>query len=188
MRFSVIYSFDIPAGRADPEELEEQAGMIELPEDNSEVQRALPPGLGLFPDDPDDEPTWRDEDGDPVWYKTEGNEQYELAHLEGEWETGRHRKFCAMLTLPQFIQFVEHCGLTAEDVQTMGSLGAPGFGVGWAPAISFHLYTSGYADDYYANAYVTPLCCKPDGSPIRAEGCDERDWERVRTAIIRRFQ
>lgn len=65
-------------------------------------------------------------------------------------------------------------GLVAEDVQTMGSLGAPGFGFGWAPAISFN----GDDEDAILNAYVTPL---PE---VEKEGFDERDWQRVREAVL----
>ena len=35
------------------------------------------------------------------------------------------------------LRYREHCGLAAEDTETMGSMGAPGFDFGWAPAISF---------------------------------------------------
>ena len=72
-----------------------------------------------------------------LWTRTEGDEQYEYSYLEGRWEKGKHRKWAALLTRKQFDAFVEKLGLVAEDVQTMGSLGAPGFGFGWAPAISF---------------------------------------------------
>ena len=88
-----------------------------------------------------------------LWDETEDDDNYEYSYLEGEWENGHHRKWCAILTRDQFTEFVEHCGLFAEDVETMGSLGAPGFGYGWAPAISFN------SDDPAAiqSAYVTPL-------------------------------
>lgn len=69
---------------------------------------------------------------------------------------------------------MQRFGLFAEDVQTMGSIGAPGFGFGWAPAISFR------SDDPDAiqSAYVTPL---PE---VRKESLNERDWERVRDAVL----
>ena len=56
----------------------------------------------------------------------------------------------------------------------MGSLGAPGFGIGWAPAISFR------SDDPCAiqSAYVSPF---PD---TRRESCGEKEWDRVRTAVL----
>lgn len=109
-----------------------------------------------------------------LWDETEGDGQYEYGYLEGRWEEGHHRKWCAVLDRDQFSEFVERCGLLAEDVQTMGSIGAPGFGFGWAPAISFR------SDDPDAiqSAYVTPL---PE---VRKESLDERDWERVRGAVL----
>ena len=88
-----------------------------------------------------------------LWDETEDDDQYEYGYLGGCWENGHHRKWCAVLDREQFNEFIERCGLQAEDLQTMGSLGAPGFGFGWAPAISFT------ADDPDAiqSAYVTPL-------------------------------
>ena len=56
----------------------------------------------------------------------------------------------------------------------MGSLGAPGFGVGWVPAISFN----GDNPDAIQNAYVTPM---PE---TKREKCSERDWQRVRGAVL----
>jgi len=109
-----------------------------------------------------------------LWDETEDDDQYDYGYLEGEWEHGHHRKWCALLNREQFNEFVDHCGLQAEDVETMGSLGAPGFGFGWAPAISFN------SDDPEAiqNAYVTPL---PE---VQKETCGERDWDRVRNAVL----
>jgi hypothetical protein len=109
-----------------------------------------------------------------LWDETEDDDQYEYGYLEGEWENGSHRKFVSVLNREQFNEFVDHCGLFAERTETMGSLGAPGFGYGWAPAISFR------SDDPDAiqNAYVTPI---PE---VERESCDERDWERVRGAVL----
>ena len=53
-------------------------------------------------------------------------------------------------------------------------MGAPGFGFGWAPAISFN----GDSSDAIQNAYVTPLI------EVKRDGCDERDWDRVRGAVL----
>jgi hypothetical protein len=70
---------------------------------------------------------------------------------------GKHRKYCALLTQEQFDDFVAHCDLYAERCRTMGSLGAPGFGFGWSPAVSF------CSDNgIYANAYVTPVGSKAE--------------------------
>ena len=109
-----------------------------------------------------------------LWDQTEDDNSYDYGYLEGEWENGHHRKWCAILTRDQFTEFVEHCGLFAEEVETMGSLGAPGFGYGWAPAISFN------SDDPAAiqSAYATPM---PE---TRRDSCDENDWDRVRGAVL----
>ena len=109
-----------------------------------------------------------------LWSKTEGDEQYEYSYLEGRWEKGKHRKWAALLTRKQFDAFVEKLGLVAEDVQTMGSLGAPGFDFGWSPAISFN----GDDEDAILNAYVTPI---PE---VEKDSYDERDWRRVREAVL----
>ena len=109
-----------------------------------------------------------------LWDETEGDDQFEYGYLEDRWENGHHRKWCGVLTRERFDEFIGRSGLTAEDVQTMGSIGAPGFGFGWAPAISFN----GDDPDAIQNAYVTPL---PE---TRKESLDERDWERVRDAVL----
>jgi hypothetical protein len=90
----------------------------------------------------------------------------------------KHRKLCALLTQRQFDRFVDDLGLQADETETMGSLGAPGFGVGWSPAISF---TSG-GQDIYCNAYVTPI-------PDDEEGYtnDEEGWKKVRSDILERY-
>lgn len=110
-----------------------------------------------------------------LWQETESDDCYEYGYLGDEWgENGHHRKWCGILDRDQFEHFLNETGLFAENVQTMGSIGAPGFGYGWAPAISFR------SDDPDAilSAYVTPL---PE---TRKEGGDERDWDRVRSAVL----
>lgn len=109
-----------------------------------------------------------------LWDQTEGDEQYEYGYLEGCWENGTHRKWCAILDREQFEEFVEHCCLSAESTETMGSIGAPGFGFGWAPAISFLSRDS----DAIHSAYVTPI---PE---TKRESCDDEVWERVRGAML----
>jgi hypothetical protein len=108
-----------------------------------------------------------------LWTRTEGDEQYEYSYLEGRWEKGRHRKWTALLTRRQFDAFVSKLGLYAEDVQTMGSLD----GFGWAPAISFN----GDHEDAFLSAYITPI---PETSK---EGGDERNWKRVRRAVLSEY-
>lgn len=109
-----------------------------------------------------------------AWDETEDDRSFDYGHLEGRWENGQHRKWCALLTRDQFDEFIEHCRLQAEDVETMGSLGAPGFGYEWAPAISF----CGDDPDVIQSAYVTPV---PE---VEREQIGENDWERVKSAVL----
>jgi hypothetical protein len=127
---------------------------VDCPEDEN-IARFAPPDLDL-------------------WDQTEGDERYEYGYLEDRWENGSHRKWCAILDREQFDEFVEQCGLVAESTETMGSLGAPGFGFAWAPAISF----SSHDSDAIQSAYVTPI---PE---VKSESFGERDWERVRVAVL----
>jgi hypothetical protein len=92
------------------------------------------------------------------WQLTEDDSQYDYGYLEGRWSKGKHRKWCAILDREQFEDFLNWTGLMAEDVQTMGSLGAPGCGFGWSPAFSFR----SDADDAIQNAYVTPLATRSE--------------------------
>lgn len=108
-----------------------------------------------------------------LWDQTEGDESFEYDYLEGLWENGSHRKWCAILDREQFDDFVSSSGLYAERTETMGSIGAPGFGFGWAPAISF----TSSDEDAIQSAYVTPI-------PETKRECDDRDWERVRAAVL----
>ena len=113
-----------------------------------------------------------------LWDQTEDDRQYDYPYLEGDWEKGKHRKWCAVLTKAQFVKFVQATGLVAEDVETMGSLGAPGFGFGWAPAISFK---DDGGERAILSAYVTPI---PE---VRKKNGDENDWQRIRRAVLSMF-
>jgi hypothetical protein len=92
------------------------------------------------------------------WEQTEGDEQYDYDHLGGEWRQGKHRKYCGILTQEQFDEFVQELGLHASDIETMGSIGAPGFGPFVVNAVSFDLDS----DEAIANAYVTPCGTKAE--------------------------
>ena len=94
----------------------------------------------------------------------------------------KHRKWCAVLTRKQFDRFVVHVGLFAEDVETMGSLGAPGCGFGLSPAISFRNDDT----DAIQSAYVTPLIEVEAKREITPERSD-KVWNRVRRAMLRTF-
>lgn len=116
-----------------------------------------------------------------VWSMTEHDDkESEYSYLEGRWGKGKHRKWCAVLNRKQFDRFVSEQYLVAQNVETMGSLGAPGCGYGFSPAISF----DGEDDNAVTNAYVTPLPARKNGEPIREEGCSERDWDRIRKAML----
>lgn len=136
MRFSVIYSVDMPH--------------------DVSVRVWAPPGRR-------------------AWQQTEGDEQYDL----DIWDKGKHRKWCGLLTRKQFDAFVDKVGFKMEDVETMGSIGAPACGFGCAPAFSFH--DNSYGDRGYADAYVTPL---PDVEPRDDEAWQDRAWERIRRAML----
>lgn len=91
----------------------------------------------------------------------------------------KHRKWCALLTRKQFDEFIDKVCIHAEDVETMGSLGAPGFGYGLAPAISF----IDHGPEAILSAYVTPI---PDVEPKRelTPERSEQVWRRVRSAVL----
>jgi hypothetical protein len=115
------------------------------------------------------------------WSQTEGDASYELAYIGGRWKRGKHRKYCALLpNEAAFKEFVDYCGLYADDVETMGSLGAPGFGWGLAPAISF----TGDVDGAFLSAYVTPI---PGTKPPKTKAAMARAWKRLRAGIIARY-
>ena len=88
----------------------------------------------------------------------------------------------------EFEQFLSDTGLVSEDVETMGSLGAPGFGMGWAPAISFN------GDSMYEcviqNAYVTPIPMAKTVKDLETYDYEltERDWQRIRDLIVKKYQ
>ena len=109
--------------------------------------------------------------------ETEDDDQYSYGYLEGDWLEGHHRKWCGILNRSQFQEFVDHTGLFAEDIETLGAIGGPGFGIAWAPAISFT------HDDPQAiqSAYVTPI---PE---VQRSEFTQRDWERVRRAVLSLF-
>jgi len=110
-----------------------------------------------------------------LWQMTEGDDQRDFGYLGGEWDKHKHRKYCAILTRKQFDRFITDQCLIAEDVETMGSIGAPGFGFGWAPAISFN----GESSEVLQNAYVTPV---PQVECVN--GFSDRDWDRIRHAVL----
>lgn len=80
-------------------------------------------------------------------------------------------------------QTLDWCGC-----ETMGSLGAPSPGddmcLGLMPAIGFDCHS----DDSIQCAYITPYVCQKDGeTPLRKEGMNDRDWERIYDAFLARY-
>lgn len=106
-----------------------------------------------------------------LWQQTEDDSSSECNDI---WPGCQHRKWAAVLNREQFDEFVEKLSVYADSAETMGSIGAPGLGYGVSPAISF----SSGADDAVMSAYVTPI-------PEVSKKCfDERDWQRVRKAML----
>ena len=70
---------------------------------------------------------------------------------------GRHRKYCGIISEAELVDICWKANLTASRVPTMGSIGAPGFGIGWAPAICMEQEWTGYDDDFSTSMYVTPV-------------------------------
>lgn len=131
-----------------------------------------------------------------LWDLTEGDEQADYDEMG--WT--RHRKWVALLTPAEFVEFVEATYLIAEDHETMGSIGAPGYGVGWAPAIPF---SGDNATGALQDAYVTPnpkglaedyepalredqLSFYPLTDDEKAE-LHERLWQRLREQVLDEF-
>jgi hypothetical protein len=114
------------------------------------------------------------------WYISEEDDQYDYDYLGGNWEKGKHRKFCGELTKEEFTKFVDKIGLYAEDIETMGSLTME---YGYIPAISFN-YEICYMDEPILSAYVTPFPELKRGITLPL---DNRQWERIKKAVIRQY-
>lgn len=71
-------------------------------------------------------------------------------------------------------EFVEHCGVFAEDMETMDSLGALSCGFGLAPAITI----TGDAVETIKSAYVMPL---PETGK---EELTKQVWRRMKRAVL----
>jgi len=100
-------------------------------------------------------------------------------YLGDNWTKSKHRKYVGFLSKAQLRQLCWDMGFRPEETETMGSLTE----YGWLPAISFNAETEYY--DVIGNMYVTPIPQKPNGDDF--EEMDERDWERVRAAVISYF-
>jgi hypothetical protein len=89
-----------------------------------------------------------------------------------------------MLNRQEFDEFIDKVDLHADRTQTLGSIGAPGFGYRRTPAISFENGRSGESVDAWLSAYVTPV---PDFTP-KHRGNDpdweKNCWDRIKAAIL----
>ena len=114
-----------------------------------------------------------------IWQETENSEESDF-----DVPNWKHKKFVAILTPEQFNEFINDMGLYAEDVETMGSLGAPGYGFSWSPAISFN---SENEYDIHQNAYVTPNINKKEGKRLEKLYGKKNIWEPIRQQIIQEY-
>ncbi len=92
-------------------------------------------------------------------------------------EEQKHRKMTGLLTKKQFKSFIDSTGLTAQSVETMGSLTME---FGLIPAISFWDEIDAYSYNVRKDAYITPIL-------EWKETVTERDWERMRKAILNMY-
>lgn len=124
-----------------------------------------------------------DDTTDKTWEEAENNDhefENEDADENVYEETKlRERKWCAILTKEQFTAFVEKVGIFADPTPTMGSIGAPGFGISWTPAVSFRNGHAGENVSAVLSAYVTPI---PSFTP--KNGMRDHWWDRIVKAIL----
>ncbi len=90
-----------------------------------------------------------------------------------------HGKWCGILTYVEFKALLDDTGMDVEEVETLGSLGAPGFDFGCVPAVCFRAPSDEYLGPDWGDdvmAYVTPLITNEQ---VEAWGlCDSDDvWE-----------
>lgn len=119
-----------------------------------------------------------------LFEQTEGDEEYPYDYLEGDWEGGHHAKLVALLDRKQFDEFISSTGLIASHDETGGAIGAPGFGMDWAPAIHFRT-----EDDFTAivGAYVVPIPEVKQTWSKRSEESFNRAWDRIKRAIFNTY-
>ena len=117
--------------------------------------------------------------------QTEDDDSYDYDYLEGPWEGGHHSKWVGVLNQEQFDEFTRATGLHMQDVETMGSLGVPWAFPGVAPAFSF---TGGGGDSVIQDAYVTPLPSFKLENRVDDEEWQNKAWERIKSALLERYQ
>lgn len=85
----------------------------------------------------------------------------------------KHRKYFGELSREQFDKLINRTGVTADSIETGGILSPLGF----LPAISF----GASLNDCIISMYVCPI---PSVAPPRSAEQSERNWQRVRKAIL----
>lgn len=113
---------------------------------------------------------------------SEGDDAREYDYLGGVWERCKHRKWVGVLSQKDFDVLVAQTNLRFEDVETMGSIGAPGFGFQHVPAFSFKV-----DDEYYGacigGAYVTPI---PESDEEMAK-MEQLGWDGVKANLKEKY-
>jgi hypothetical protein len=103
------------------------------------------------------------------WTETEGDDQYQ--------------KWCAILTKDEFLKWVRGNFSVGSLSETMGMLGAPGFGIGHAPAWCL---TSG-EEDWSGSLYFCPLIPmqrKTGEAEFYKVADRDENWKRLKRAVI----
>jgi hypothetical protein len=93
-----------------------------------------------------------------------------------------HKKYVAILTPKQFDEFIDETGLFA-DCETMGSLGAPGYGFGWSPAINF----TSEQNDALISAYVTPNISKTEYKRLKQLYGEDKIWDIITKQLFDKY-
>lgn len=86
---------------------------------------------------------------------------------------------------------VDRACLRASDVATMGSIGAPGFGLEWSPAVCFEQHSN--YESAYTSAYVTPIPGVDDPNAEEWPSCGDtpektqQAWDEARNYILNKW-
>jgi hypothetical protein len=110
-----------------------------------------------------------------AWELTETDDSYD--YLGPEYENGKHRKYCRLMSKEAFVRFIEDQCLYMNDIDTLGSLTE----YGHLPAFSF----DSEPDERWIinqNAYVTPL---PDIKSNKV--MNEKNWKLLKKALLNLF-
>lgn len=104
---------------------------------------------------------------------------WDLTEKDCDCETGfKQRKYGAVLNKKDFLEFLRARYFSSCINETMGMVGAPGFGFGWAPAFGLDLEDSAG----WGSCYVCPIPeVKMKNAPN--EKRQDRYWKMLRKAL-----